>query len=140
MGTFRYVGLPVLIARAQAAVSAALLQSAEHLVGAAQDAAPVDEGTLRASITHDGLEGGFPNLKVTIYTGGESSDYAIFVHEGTAPHEIVPRNAKALYFNGRFAKRVSHPGTRPVKYIEGPLLRNAATYRAALALAAKGQF
>ncbi|MGA5202815.1 hypothetical protein [Streptomyces variegatus] len=40
-----------------------------------------------------------------------------FVLDGTRPHIIVPRRAKALRFQGRggivFAKRVRHPGTRP---------------------------
>lgn len=41
--------------------------------------------------------------------------YAIFVHEGTAPHLIVPVNAKVLRFEAGggvvFAARVQHPGT-----------------------------
>lgn len=72
------------------------------------------------------------------------ANYAIYVHEGTRPHEIRPRNKKALAFPAnsgsatlggrvrsggkvRFAKRVRHPGTKPnpfmlrgaVKAIEG---------------------
>jgi phage gpG-like protein len=30
----------------------------------------------------------------------------------TAAHTIVPRNGKALHINGRFAKKVKHPGSR----------------------------
>jgi hypothetical protein len=57
-----------------------------------------------------------------------SANYALFVHEGTRPHTIVPRTARALRWapgggstlggrpragaNVRFAKRVQHPGTR----------------------------
>jgi hypothetical protein len=57
-----------------------------------------------------------------------SANYALFVHEGTRPHTIVPRSARALRWapgggstlggrprsgaNVRFAKRVQHPGTR----------------------------
>lgn len=29
----------------------------------------------------------------------------------TRPHVIRPRNKKALYFNGRFAQKVNHPGS-----------------------------
>jgi len=29
----------------------------------------------------------------------------------TGPHEIRPRQKKALRFNGRFAARVNHPGS-----------------------------
>lgn len=42
--------------------------------------------------------------------------YALFVHEGTGPHVIVPRRAKVLRFNTArgvvFARKVYHPGTR----------------------------
>lgn len=41
--------------------------------------------------------------------------YGVYVHEGTKPHAIVPREKKALRFVGRggiaFASRVRHPGT-----------------------------
>jgi len=44
------------------------------------------------------------------------ANYSIFVHEGTAPHEIRPVNARVLA-NKRtgefFGKLVHHPGTRP---------------------------
>lgn len=54
----------------------------------------------------------------------DNADYALYVHEGTRPHVIRPRNAQALRFNvgGRevFAKRVDHPGTKA-----RPFLRNA---------------
>lgn len=49
--------------------------------------------------------------------------YAFFVHEGTEPHEIRPRNAKALRFYSQragtfvFAKVVHHPGTKPNRYL-----------------------
>ena len=57
-----------------------------------------------------------------------TADYAAFVERGTRPHEIRPRNRKALRWSAdgstrltgaprkggrvRFAKRVQHPGTR----------------------------
>ncbi len=42
-------------------------------------------------------------------------NYAMFVHEGTAPHDIVPINKKALFWQGAAhpVKRVHHPGARP---------------------------
>ena len=56
--------------------------------------------------------------------------YAGFVHEGTRPHVIFPRRARALRFNvaGRtvFAAKVNHPGTKP-----RPFLREAAAEVAA---------
>lgn len=48
-----------------------------------------------------------------IYLG---TDVAVYLHEGTQAHKIVPRNKMVLRFVGRanrfaFAKRVRHPGT-----------------------------
>ncbi len=42
-------------------------------------------------------------------------DYAIFVHEGTAPHEIMPKTKKALFWPGADhpVRKVNHPGTKP---------------------------
>jgi hypothetical protein len=78
------------------------------------------------------------NLARTIHLGAvtptraetiASADYAAYVERGTRPHEIRPRNRKALRWAAdgasarlsgtprsggrvRFAKRVQHPGTR----------------------------
>jgi hypothetical protein len=52
--------------------------------------------------------------------------YAFFLHEGTQPHEIRPRNATMLRFYSQkvggfvFARVVQHPGTRPLRYLTGP--------------------
>ena len=47
--------------------------------------------------------------------------YAVFVHEGTKPHIIEPRNKKALRWVARgefaFAKRVHHPGTEKDQFL-----------------------
>ena len=42
-------------------------------------------------------------------------NYALYVHEGTGPHDIVPIKAQALFWPGAAhpVKRVHHPGTRP---------------------------
>ena len=57
---------------------------------------------------------------------GSPVKYAKLHHEGTRPHIIRPRNAKALRFvvGGRvvFASRVQHPGTRPNPYLTRWLL------------------
>jgi len=53
--------------------------------------------------------------------------YSIFVHEGTAPHLIVPVNKKVLA-NKRtgeiFGKRVNHPGTRPNPFLSRAVERS----------------
>lgn len=58
---------------------------------------------------------------------GSEDRIALWHHEGTVPHVIVPRRAKFLVFYwkrvGRvvFAKRVSHPGTRPNRFLTDAL-------------------
>jgi hypothetical protein len=53
-----------------------------------------------------------------VTAGDESAPYAVYVHEGTRPHEITPRQSPVLAFPSRssgmtvFTTRVNHPGTR----------------------------
>lgn len=63
--------------------------------------------------------------------GAEGVGYALYVHEGTRPHLILPRRpggTLAFQMDGRtvFARSVHHPGTKA-----RPFLRNAATRVAA---------
>lgn len=58
------------------------------------------------------------DTQAIIKAGGPGAPYAIYVHEGTRPHEIRPREKKALRWatskgQGKgfiFAKKVNHPG------------------------------
>ena len=81
--------------------------------------APVDTGRLAQAIKEDPITSDGP-FRVT---GGVTSHapYSAFVHQGTKPHVIRPRNASALKFqmDGRtvFAKSVNHPGTRPRPFL-----------------------
>lgn len=81
----------------------------------------VDTGHLKRSnqelpVTTSGLRvsGGVEN----------TANYSLYVHEGTRPHVIRPRNGKALAFEYRgqtvVVKHVKHPGTKAF-----PFLRNA---------------
>jgi hypothetical protein len=137
-----YIGLPALIARAREALEEAVAQSAEDLVAAQMAAAPVDTGTLRASIHIDSIEAGGDSVTATTATGGESSAYAIFVHEGTGPHEITPKAAQALAWPGGAhpVKVVHHPGTHPDHFMSDPLLANVGVYEQAMARAAASVF
>lgn len=47
-------------------------------------------------------------------------NYAIFVHEGTRPHTILPRFKKALYWAGAAhpVKKVNHPGTKGRRFLQ----------------------
>ena len=48
-----------------------------------------------------------------------TANYAIYVHEGTGPHEIRPKNGKALFWPGAAhpVAKVNHPGTKPNRFI-----------------------
>lgn len=71
------------------------------------DEVPVRTGNLHASITSY-IAGRTGVVKAT-------AKYAAFVHEGTKPHVIRPKNKRALFWPGAVqpAKAVRHPGTRP---------------------------
>lgn len=92
------------------AVSAVTL----FLEGETVKEAPVDKGILRRGIGH--RVAGFVGRVFT------STKYAIFVHEGTSPHTIRPRNAKVLRFKvgGKwvYAKQVRHKGTKANPFLK----------------------
>jgi hypothetical protein len=45
--------------------------------------------------------------------------YAVFVHEGTRPHLILPKSKRALYWEGARhpVRSVQHPGTRENRFL-----------------------
>lgn len=61
------------------------------------------------------------------------ANYSGAVEFGTRPHEIRPRNKKALRFKGRggitFAKRIHHPGTRAQPFMVPGAERAIERYR-----------
>lgn len=90
--------------------------------------APVRSGALKRAIgTWYGHHNGELEARVGANPapGNYRIGYAIFMHRGTRPHIIRPRQAKALRFvvNGRvvYAAKVNHPGTRPRPYLTRPL-------------------
>lgn len=94
-----------------------------RITAQAKQNAPVLTGNLARAIEPDPIKFSGPFRVETGVTA--RTDYAVFVHEGTRPHLIRPRTARALRFDvgGRtvFAKSVHHPGTKA-----RPFLRNAA--------------
>lgn len=139
MPIVEYVGLPVLEARAIAALTEGVGKAAHDLEGRAKGATPVDTGTLRASIHVDGPHAGGASVEAKVQTGGEASEYAVLVHEGTGPHKITAHGG-GLAFNGIVRKSVNHPGTPAFKYLEKPLIEMAGVYQAFIAAAARGAF
>lgn len=100
----------------QQALLETLMQAATHIAETMKSLAPVDTGNLRDSIGVR-LQGD----SIVIGPDLERAPYAGYVEFGTAPHEIRPKNAKALRFTvgGQvvFARVVHHPGTRPSYYV-----------------------
>lgn len=70
--------------------------------------------------------------------------YALSVHDGSRPHDIVPRRVGALRFmiGGRvvFTRRVHHPGTRGYAFLELALELRAGDVEATFANAHAAAF
>jgi phage virion morphogenesis protein len=92
-------------------------------------------GRMAASIVHRASD--------TEAVVGTNVVYAAIHHFGgkTKPHVILPKKGKALKFNGRYAKKVNHPGStipaRPFLMLaaedEARIVASASTYLASLA-------
>lgn len=86
---------------------------------------PVDTGRMAQAIKEDPIV----SLSPFRVVGGITSHapYSVFVHQGTAPHVIRPRNASALRFKvgGEtvFASSVNHPGTRARPFLTNAVAR-----------------
>lgn len=87
--------------------------------------APVDTGRMAQAIKEDPITSDGP-FRVT---GSVTSHapYSVFVHEGTRPHVIRPRNASALRFKAGgetiFASSVNHPRTRARPFLTNAVAR-----------------
>ena len=87
--------------------------------------APVDTGRMAQAIKEDPIVSPTPFRVI----GGVTSHapYSIYVHQGTAPHVIRPRNASALRFKAGgetvFASSVNHPGTRARPFLTNAVAR-----------------
>lgn len=83
----------------------------------------VRSGANKRDITKNWIAGNAGDLAIRV---GAARSYSLLHHEGTRPHVIRPRNARALRFvNARgdvvFARAVRHPGTRPNRYLSDNL-------------------
>lgn len=98
----------------------------QALEGETKDAFPKRTGLTAASISSDAYSTPEGALGVV----GSASPIALFVEEGTKPHEIRAVHAKALAFplgtGGEivFAKAVHHPGTKAQHVFANTLERN----------------
>lgn len=123
------------------AIGIAVVKAAYDMENNAIENVPVDTGKLRRSInvevvpTSDGY-------RINFNVG---TNYSAFVEYGTPPHDILPKNKKALRFEvgkkqrlgaklspskGNFVitRRVKHPGTRPQPFMVPALHTAINTY------------
>lgn len=91
-----------------------------HVRAGLQDVGGGARPNLRDTIVlRNNVEHGSP----VILVGSDLSPIALFVHEGTKAHVIVPKVAHLLVFFSQRAgkviraKRVNHPGTKPNRYL-----------------------
>ena len=75
-------------------------------------------GLLERSITKEEFTG---TIGGRVYLDDTMAAYGPFVHQGTRPHDIKPREKTVLRWPVRggfvFSKHVHHPGTRPDQFI-----------------------
>lgn len=84
-----------------------------HLQGEVQKRTPKDTGLLQKSIISHVEPLGRLGVAAVI---GTPLNYAVPVELGSKPHDILPKNGKALHFMMRgipvFAKKIHHPGSK----------------------------
>lgn len=77
-------------------------------------------GELSGSIMADEVQGSFASGDMTA-TVAAGAAHGIFVHDGTKPHVIKPKQRKALRWEVEggfaFAKEVHHPGTDATNFL-----------------------
>lgn len=102
----------------QEALHATLMEAAQQIANTMKSLCPVDTGNLRDSI---GIRAQGDSIVIGPDMG--QAPYAGYVEFGTQPHEIRPKNAKALRFmigsKVVYARVVHHPGTRAAHYVSG---------------------
>jgi HK97 gp10 family phage protein len=106
----------------QEAIRKEIARASYSIQKQAKEEAPFKKGFLRNSIDVIIKAGGVTGQVIV------KRNYGIFVHEGTRPHDIYPRNGKVLawrsiisqsiktkrnkYSNWVYASKVHHPGTK----------------------------
>ena len=99
-------------------IEAFLFRVGNEIANDAKDLAPYATGNLERDIQV--FDDNISSLEIEI-GNSRLTPYAIFVHDGTKPHEIRPKNKKALKTPFGARKKVNHPGTKA-----NPYLQNAA--------------
>lgn len=85
-----FVGPQAIVSRGMTVLQQAMIESAETLASSAQSRAPIDTGTLRASIHVEDVQASANGVTAKVATGGEASEYAVFQELGTSKMAAQP--------------------------------------------------
>ena len=100
-------------------IEAFLFKVGGEIVRDAKDIAPYATGNLQSDIQV--WDDNISNLEVEL-GNSRLAPYAWYVHEGTDPYVIRPKNAKALKTPYGPRKKVNHPGIKANPYLENAVL------------------
>lgn len=92
-----------------------LFRVGSEIVSDAKDIAPYVTGKLQRDIQV--WDDNISNLEIEV-GNSRLTPYAVFVHDGTKPHEIRPKKKKALKTPYGPRKKVNHPGTKANPYLQ----------------------
>jgi hypothetical protein len=96
-------------------LEAFLFRVGSEIVSDAKDFAPYATGNLERDIQL--WDDNISNLEIEV-GNSKLTPYAVWVHDGTKPHEIRPKNKKALKTPFGPRKKVNHPGTKANPYLQ----------------------
>lgn len=96
-------------------IEAFLFRVGSEIVSDAKNLAPYATGNLERDIQL--WDDNISNLEIEV-GNSKLTPYAVFVHDGTKPHEIRPKNKKALKTPFGPRKKVNHPGTKANPYLQ----------------------
>lgn len=134
-----YIGLAELLARGRRAVEQGTTTSANGLVDRQRAAAPDDTGELESTIHLESIVNKGDTVEAIT---AASSPHAVWVQEGTHPHEIEPSSKQDLAWAGAEHpdRVVHHPGEHANPFMSGPLLAGIDDYERDMAAAAAEEF
>lgn len=96
-------------------IEAFLFRVGSEIVSDAKNLAPYATGNLERDIQL--WDDNISSLEIEV-GNSKLTPYAVFVHDGTKPHEIRPKNKKALKTPFGPRKKVNHPGTKANPYLQ----------------------
>ena len=92
-----------------------LLRVGNEIVSDAKDIAPYVTGNLERDIQV--FDDNISNLEIEV-GNSKLAPYAPYVHYGTDPYTIRPKNAKALKTPFGYRKKINHPGIKENPYLQ----------------------